>query len=58
MYLQLTVQGRPLLQHFSFRICIVLPDDGQYVWPKHVAENSNEQSLCVLFVCLVLLEVD
>jgi len=45
MYLQLTVWGgEALLQYVSFRICIVLSDDDQYVWSKHVAENSNEQS--------------
>jgi len=58
MYLQLTVKGRPLPQFVSFRICIFLPDDGQYVWPKHVAENKNERSLCVVFVWAVLLAID
>lgn len=29
----------PLLQRFSFCTCI-LPDDGQYLWSKHVVENT------------------
>jgi hypothetical protein len=58
MYLQLIVKGRSLLQFASFRICIFLPDDCQYVWPNQVAENKNEWSLCVVFVWAVLLAID
>jgi len=44
-----------LVLHFLLHI-LVIPPEGQYIWPKHVVDNktTNIYSLCVVSVWTVL----